>query len=108
MLSRFGILAAPLRGGVGGAPRPLGLCLDHGGLHRFDDAVVGLAGLEKELEQDGALELLEGIRDLVAGAAGGVPLGDDAARVRNADAEIRRSYLAFPDDIALFHVIYVT
>ena len=108
MLSRFGILAAPLRGGVRGPPGAFRLRLDDGGLHRFDDAVVALTGLEKELEQDGALELLEGIRDLVAGAAGSVPLRDDAARVRHADAEIRRSYLAFPDDIALFHVIYVT
>jgi hypothetical protein len=107
-LSRFGILSATLRGGIRGPSGTFRLCLDHRGLHRFDDAVVGLARLEKELEQHGALELLEGIRDLVAGAAGSVPLGDDAARVRHADAEIRCSYLAFPDDIALFHVIYVT
>jgi hypothetical protein len=107
-LSRFGILAASLRGGIRGAARPLRLCLDHGGLHRLDHAVVGLAGLKKELEEDGALELLEGIRDLMTGATRGVPLGDDAARVRHTDAQIRRSYLAFPDDIALFHVIYVT
>jgi len=108
VLSGLGILSTALGGRVGRPPGPLGLSLNDRCFHGLDDPVVRLACLKEELEENRPLELLQRIRDLVTRAARGVPFGDDAARVRNADAEIRRSYLAFPDDIALFHVIYVT
>ena len=108
MLPGFGVLSPALAGGVGGAPRTLCLGFHDGGLHGLGDRVVIGAGLKEQLEQDRSLELLEGIRDLVTGAARGVPLGDDAAGMRDPDAKVRAPYLAFPDDITLFHAAYVT
>ena len=108
VLSGLGVLTSPLGGGIGGAAWPLGLGLDDRRLHGLDDGIVFGPRLEEELEQDRPLELLERVRDLVAGAAWGIPLRDDAARVRYSDAEVRGPYLAFPDDVTLFHVTHVT
>jgi hypothetical protein len=65
--------------------------------------LIGLAGAEEKLEKHRALELLEGVRDLVPRASGGIPLGDDHRGVGNADAQRRIADLSFPDHIARFH-----
>jgi hypothetical protein len=108
VLARLGVLPASLRGGVWGAPRALGLGLHHGSFDGLEDRIVVGTRLEKQLEEDRTLELLEGVGDLVAGAARGVPLGDDAARVGHADTQIRRADLSFPDNVAVLHETYVT
>jgi hypothetical protein len=56
------------------------------------------------LEEDGALELLVGIRDLVPGTARRIPFGDDHRCMWNADTEAGVAYLALPDDIAGFQM----
>ena len=108
MLPGFGVLASSLGGGIGRATRPLGLGLHDRRLDGLDDGIVAGSRLEEKLEKDRPFELLEGVRDLVAGAAWRIPLRDDAPRMRHADAQVRRSYLAFPYDVTLFHETYVT
>lgn len=98
MLSRSGILAATRRRIVGD---PLGaLCLSFRDrcLDFFCRLRIGFPGLEKQLEQHRALELLERIRHLVPGSARGFPLRDDRAGVRHTNPEVGVSYLPFPDD----------
>lgn len=65
MLSRPRVLAATRGRIVGDALRPLGLSLRD---RRFDFLYgfsVGFAGLQEQLEEDSALELLERVRHLV-------------------------------------------
>ncbi len=102
MMSLLGVLAAPrLRRCLWSRPFRLGA-----GHRRFDllgCRFVGFARGQQELKQHGSLELLHRIRDLEAGAARRVPLGNYPAGMRNPHSERSGPYSALPDHFTRLH-----
>jgi hypothetical protein len=107
VLADLGILATA-GGLIGNRFRALGLS----DLDRTYDLlgcrIVGGSRFEQELEQNGPLELLNRIGHLVTRSSGRIPFRDDHLGMRHPDPKWGRTDLAFPDDVTLFHAVFLT